>query len=410
MRLLSRRAPHSTSSGVEPPVSVVLVISNLEYGGAQRQVVEIANQLPQCGFTVHVCSLSSYVPLGAHLHARPHQLRIIPKRWKFDLLIVLRLAAFLRQVQADVVHGFLFDANIAARIAGFLARTPLVIDSERNSHYHLKRRQLLAYAMTRRMRNLCVANSQAGAEFNSRLTGMPIERYRVIYNGVDVERFRPGDRSYARRSLGLSDDQYVVGMFASFKPQKNHEMALRAFAQLALRVPTARLLLVGDELAGGLHGSSNHKQVTLKLIDTLGIHERCLVLGNRVDVETLYPACNVVVLPSLFEGTPNVALEAMACAVPVVATEVADNNLVIPNGKAGRIVALGDVDGLAATLAAMAANPDDIARMGSFARHWVATEFSRDKMIANLARVYRADTHVVRSAQAGRADAVVIAG
>jgi glycosyltransferase involved in cell wall biosynthesis len=112
------------------------------------------------------------------------------------------------------------------------------------------------------------------------------------------------------------------------------------------------------------------------------------VLGNRTDIETLYPACDVVVLSSLREGTPNVVLEAMACGVPVVATDVADNTHVIPSGRAGHIVALDDVEGLTATLASMAAHPEDTARMGTFARHWVATEFSCEKMTARLANVY----------------------
>jgi glycosyltransferase involved in cell wall biosynthesis len=382
-------APQAARCRAERPVCVVLVISNLEYGGAQRQVVEIANELPGRGFTVHVCSLSHYIPLASDLRGGRDQLHVIPKRWKFDISTVPRLAGLLRRVQADVVHGFLFDAEITARLAGFLARTPLVIDSERNSNYHLKRLQLLAYALTKRMRHLCVANSQAGAEFNSRVTGTAIERYRVVYNGVDGERFRPSDRSPIRRSLGLRDDEYVVGMFASFKPQKNHEMALRAFAQLASRLPAARLLLVGDELAGAVQGSSQYKQAMLKLIDELGIHDRCLNLGNRTDVETLYPACDVVILPSLFEGTPNVALEAMACGVPVVATGVADNTRVIPHGRAGHIVAVDDIGGLTATLAAMATSPEDTARMGSSARQWVLTEFSRETMIGRIAAVYR---------------------
>ncbi len=389
VQLLTRRAPEPALRRAGRPVSVVLVISNLEYGGAQRQVVEIANELPLRGFTVRVCSLSSYVPLAAQLRRRQTTLCIIPKRSKFDITVVPRLTAFLRRAQADVVHGFLFDANITVRLAGFLARTPLVIDSERNSNYAVKYRQLLAYATTARMRHLCVANSQAGMEFNSRLTGMSIDRYRVVYNGVDVKRFRPGNRASTRQSLGLADDEFVVGMFASFKPQKNHDMMFRAFAQLILTVRRARLLLVGDELAGGLHGSSRYKETMLTLSGELGIRERCTFLGNRTDVDTIYPACDVVVLSSWFEGTPNVALEAMACGVPVVATDVADNARVIPDGDAGRIVSLGDIAGLASTLAGMAASPEDTARMGSFAHHWVAKEFSLERMIDRIATVYR---------------------
>jgi glycosyltransferase involved in cell wall biosynthesis len=378
----------ATSSG-DRPLNVVLVVSNLEYGGAQRQVVEIANELPHRGFDVRVCSLSTYVPLAAQLRARAEQLHIVPKHWKFDVSTVVRLAGFLRRVPADVVHGFLFDANVVVRLAGLLARTPLVIDSERNSDYRLKRRQLLAYALTNRMRHLCVANSHAGASFNSRLTGTPLDRYRVVYNGVDMERFRPGDRGRARHSIGIDEQAYVVGMFASFKPQKNHPMAFRAFARLTSRVPAARLLLVGDELAGGLHGSSDYKRAMVQLIVELGIEPRCLMLGNRSDVETVYPACDAVILPSRFEGTPNVALEAMACGVPVVATDVADNAQVIPHGRAGRIVALDDVDGLATALVDMASRPEETARMGAFARRWVRTEFSCETMAERMASVYR---------------------
>jgi glycosyltransferase involved in cell wall biosynthesis len=380
-------------SGAPRPITVVLVISNLEYGGAQRQVVEIANGLSLRGYTMHVCSLSSYVPLATHLQAGRSQLHVLPKRWKFDISTVPRLAFFLRRVHADVVHGFLFDAEIAVRLAGFLARTPLVVDSERNSNYRVKRLHLLAYAMTKHMRHLCVANSEAGARFNSRITGTPIDRYRVVYNAVDVERFRPIDRPSSRQPLGLRDDEYVVGMFASLKPQKNHEMAFRAFARLASRFPASRLLLVGDELAGGVHGSSHYKQAMLALVAELGIGERCLMLGNRLDVEKLYPACDVVVLPSLFEGTPNVALEAMACGIPVVATDVSDNAKLVPNGRAGRIVALGDVDALAVTLGDMAASPVETADMGSFARKLVSTQFSQAKMIEQFACIYQASRY-----------------
>jgi glycosyltransferase involved in cell wall biosynthesis len=389
VRILNRAESQPAPASVRP-LTVVLVISNLEYGGAQRQVVEIANELSPRGFTVHVCSLSNYVPLASQLRAGRRQLHVIPKRWRFDISTVPRLATFLCRVRADVVHGFLFDAEIAVRLAGFFARTPLVIDSERNSDYPMKRLHLFAYAMTRRMRHLCVANSEAGARFNSRITATPIDRYRVVYNAVDVERFRPRDRQSSRRPLGLRDDEYVIGMFASFKPQKNHEMAFRAFARLASRRPVSRLLLVGDALAGGAHGSSHYKQTMLGLVAELGIGERCLMLGNRLDVETLYPACDVVVLPSVFEGTPNVALEAMACGVPVVATNVSDNARLIPDGQAGRIVALGDVEGLAATLADMGASPEESAHMGLFARQWVSSQFSHAKMSERIAEIYRA--------------------
>ena len=74
------------------------------------------------------------------------------------------------------------------------------------------------------------------------------------------------------------------------------------------------------------------------LVDELGIRDRCLFLGNRSDVADLYRACDVTLLPSLFEGTPNVVLESLASGVPVVATDVADNRLLLPEGEVGHVV------------------------------------------------------------------------
>src|SRR5262245_47304943 len=117
---------------MQMPLVPVMVISDLEFAGAQRQVVELANYIDSRQFDVHVCSLADYVPLAGALWDRDKRLHIIRKRGKFDLTVVWRLAHLLRQLQADIVHGFLFDAEIAARLAGRLARKPVVIGSERN--------------------------------------------------------------------------------------------------------------------------------------------------------------------------------------------------------------------------------------------------------------------------------------
>ncbi len=152
------------------PIRLTLVVSNLEYGGAQRQVVELANHLDPEQFEVRICSLSPYVPLAGDL-VRRDRLHIIAKRFKFDATVVPRLAGLLRRTRTDVVQSYLFDADIAAFLAGRLAGCSLVVGSERNANYVMKRRQVLLYRWTRRCVNLLIANSHAGAEFNQRIVG-----------------------------------------------------------------------------------------------------------------------------------------------------------------------------------------------------------------------------------------------
>lgn len=374
----------------ERPLKIALVVSNLEYGGAQRQVVQLARTLDPRRFEVHVCSLSRYVPLANELVDDRQRLHVVEKRSKYDVTVIVRLQRWLTELSADIVHGFLFDAQVAARVAGRLARVPVVIDSERNSDYRMRLVQRLAFRLTRGCVDLVIANSRAGADFHRRLHGHPPSHYRVVHNGVDSGRFRPLPGEEVRRELGLGEAGVVVGMFGSYKPQKNHALFFAAAARVVAHQPRLRLLLVGDQLAGGLRGTDEHKRRVAALVDQLGLASRCVFLGNRSDLERLYNACDVVVLPSLYEGTPNVLLEAMACGVPVVATDVGDNAHIVPDGRAGFVVPPGDEERLAERLGRLIADPDLRRRMGDAARRRVVEEFSVERLAADTAAVYEA--------------------
>jgi glycosyltransferase involved in cell wall biosynthesis len=177
-------------------------------------------------------------------------------------------------------------------------------------------------------------------------------------------------------------------MFASFKEQKNHPLAFEAARRVLQAMPRARFVFVGDMLWAGLHGSGAYKERMDRLVDELGIRERCLFLGNRSDVAPLYRACDVTLLPSLFEGTPNVVLESLASGVPVVATDVADNRLIIPDGEVGYIVPLGDAERLADRLLDLLQHDAHRERLGAAARAWVEREFSTEVLARKTGAIY----------------------
>lgn len=367
--------------------TALVVISDLEFGGAQRQVVELCNNMDRKRWDLHVCSLSNYVPLAESLRERNGRFHQVLRKSRFDWTVVPRLARLMRQIDAQVMHCFLFDAEIAGRLAGRLTRRP-VIGSERNTNYAVKRLDYLVYRMTGWAQKLTIANSSAGADFNSRTFSLPRSRYRVVHNGVDTERFRPQGADLLRRELGIHLDELVVGMFGSFKPQKNHSLLLKAAKVVLEKFPRTRFMFVGDELHQGGSGSVEFKTGIQKLVDELGIRERCLFIGNRSDVERYYPVCDLTALPSLFEGTPNVALESMASGVPVVATNVSDNSYVIPDGKAGFIVPSGDEVALADRLMRLLGNEALRKELGRNARAWVMSEFTGKRLAEKTADVY----------------------
>ena len=367
---------------------VVLVIDDLEYGGAQRQAIELANNLNSERFEVHICSLSSYLPLAVTLEDRHRRLHVISKLARLDLTVVPRLAWLLRRLRADIVHSFLFSADIASRLAGRLARTPVVISSERSSNHTISRRNLLACRLTRSCVDYVIANSRAGAAFHLRTRGHQASQYRVVYNGVDTRRFAPRDGASVREELGIAPDERLVGMFASFKPKKNHSLFYIAAQKLLKRMDRVRLLMVGDELAGSGEESNTYRERLARLVDDLGIRERCLFLGNRNDVARLYCACHVTVLPSLAEGLPNVLLESMACGVPVVATDVSDNARIAPDGRVGYIVPLNAPAIMAESIGRLLVNDSLRRKFARAARQWASSEFSIQRLAENTAAVY----------------------
>ncbi len=386
-------APESTVEGVLTPGEpfrgrVVLLISNLEYGGAQRQVVGLANHLNAGEGRADVVTLSDYVPLASALDGASNRLHVVAKRGKFDVSVIPRLARVLRECETDVVHSFLIDAEIAGRLAGRMSGRVAVIGSERNTDYRRRFRHWLALRATGGMFDAIIANSNAGRRFQMRTMGIAADRIFVVHNGVDVDRFSRRAESRFRSALGLDGPAKVVGMFCSFKRQKNHAMYFRMAQRVLERQPGAVFLCVGSQLHGGIQASDVYQRRMRDMVDELKLAEAVRFVGNQDDVVDAYNACDLTVLTSEREGTPNVLLESMACEVPVVATDVADNAIVVPDGRVGYVVPLDDDGAMADRVSLLLGDDDGRRGMGEAAREWVSREFSMAALAAKTTAVY----------------------
>ncbi len=377
------------TGGAAPALRILLLISNLEYGGAQRQVVLLTNHLNGIGVETHVACLSGYVPLSRELRDADRFLHIVQKRSKFDVTVVSRLARLLRELDVNIVHTFLLDSEIAGRLACRRIPHVAVIGSERNTDYKRKWRQTLALRWTQHRLDAVIANSNAGMRFQKKTLGIDDERLHVVHNGVDTARFSPGSNAALRRELGIPDRAGVVGMFASFKKQKNHLMFFRAAVRIRRDHPETHFLCVGRELHGGLQSSDRYMDEMKEAIVSMGLGDAMHLLGNRDDMCDVYQACDVTALTSVREGTPNVLLESMACGVPVVATDISDNHLVVPEGRSGHVVPLEDDEGMARRVAHLLGEASARQAMGDEARRWVEAEFSVDALARKTVKVYR---------------------
>lgn len=367
------------------PLKVLVVISNLTHGGAERQVVELANRIDSNLVDLHICSLSTHCPLAKHLNS-PEKLHILEKKSKYDIALIFRLASFLKNNHFNLVHGFLFDAEIASRFAGRIAGIK-VIGSERNSKNNFGKFKTWIYRATSGLMDLCVANSNAGARFSQQAFGIPADRYAVIYNGVDTNRFSPGLSSIDRSTLGIGDSVKVVAMVGSFKRQKNHAFLLAAIKELKARFEQVVFVFVGSPIKEGPEANTGYYEEVQALVDEYGIRDMCKFVDARSDIEEVYRLCDFTVLPSLFEGTPNVVLESLACGVPVIASDVADNRYVLP-ADVGFIVSLGEVTALQESMYSLLTNESLRQDMSLRARSWVQEKFSLSSMADKFSQIY----------------------
>ena len=208
---------------------------------------------------------------------------------------------------------------------------------------------------------------------------LPSRKVHWIRTGVDVDRFRPGLSRQWRRDLGITDDEVVFGFLGALRPEKNLPLLLRAFA--AARVPNSRLLLIGD---GGLRPELE------QLTRTLGLDGRVLFPGYAPDPAAALAALDVFTLSSSTEQTSNSLLEAMACGLPAVVTDVGDSRIVLGDEAPSFTSPPGDEGAYAAALSAMARSPELRKEWGERNRRRCVAEYPQDRMIRDYHALYRA--------------------
>lgn len=206
----------------------------------------------------------------------------------------------------QIVHSHIDAMSYLPLSAAKRAGVPVRIAHSHNTSIDLDLKlplKLLFRAQVPRVANYYCACGQAAGEFL-----FPEKKFTLIYNAIRADRFRfcQETRTRVRRELGITD-QLVIGHVGRLSYQKNHKFILKIFVELRRKVPNALLLLVGE----------GEKEASLrKLVRRLGLEEQVLLLGKRADVDRLYQAMDVFLLPSRFEGIPVVGVEAQFSGLP----------------------------------------------------------------------------------------------
>lgn len=295
-----------------------------------------------------------------------------------DAQAIAELCSIFRRLRPDVVHTHTPKAGIFGRLAARAAGVPAVVNTV-HGLYALPedrwRKRALIYGLER-MASTCshaeLVQNPEDIEVLARI-GVPREKLRLLGNGVDLARFDPAGVSEERaqgirRELGAGPGDVVCLLVGRLVAEKGYHEAFSAAAMLRTRSPRVRLVVVGP------HEPDKPDAVGLddvRRAEANGV----LFLGLRHDVEDLYAASDIFVLPSYREGFPRAAMEAAAMGLPVVATRIRGCRQVVEHGVTGLLVAPRDSTGLAAAMATLGGDEAMRRRMGTAARAKALSEF-----------------------------------
>jgi glycosyltransferase involved in cell wall biosynthesis len=295
-----------------------------------------------------------------------------------DAGVVWQLARALRHQRPALLQTFLFHANLAGRLAGWRAGVPKVISGIRVAE-HRTRMHLWLDRITNRLvdRNVCV--SQAVADFSIRRAKLDPRKIIVIPNGVDAARFSAASPADLKQ-YGIPVGSRTFLFVGRLDQQKGLSYLLAAWQRLVATHPALQLLLVGE---GPLRPALEAQIVEL------GLTASVRLLGWREEIPELMRAVDCVVLPSLWEGMPNVVLEAMAAGLPVVATRVEGTQEVIQDGRTGWLISPRSVSELTRALTEVIADPAAAQLRGECGRELVQQQFTWEAMVNRYEQLYR---------------------
>lgn len=357
-----------------PPHPIALCITELEVGGAERMFVELATRLDRQRFAPHVYVLgpeptASRDELCQRLRAAdvPATYLNATRTWHAPATIA-RLAACWRRERPVLVQSFLFHANLVARLAARAARVPHVLCGLRVAEPTRPWRLRIDRA-TSGLVERYVTVSQDVAEHAVRDGGLPADKLTVIANGVDLARFAVAAPIDAR-ALGVPGGRRFFVFIGRLEEQKRPAWLLRVLGDVFARLPEHDLVLVGD---GPQRTALEQQARDWKL------ESRVHFCGRRDDVPEILAAADALVLPSAWEGMPNVVLEAMAVGRPVVACDVTGVRELLGSADE-QIAGADDGPGFARRIVEICGKSSEIRRLGEENRRR-AGSFSLDRMV-----------------------------
>ncbi len=363
-------------------VTILHLITGLETGGAEGMLARLVTRTDRSRFRSVVVSMTDRGALGPIVAEAGIPLETLGiGRGMIDPRGVTRLIRVLRRYRPDIVQTWLYHADLLGLIVNRLGLAPRLAWNIRCSDMAGPMRVRAILGRCSALPETVIINSLAGRRFHEGIGYHP-RRWAYIPNGYDTQLMRPDDaaRSRLRAALGIQPSAIVIGMPARYHRMKDHAAFLAAARQAAAN-PDIVFVLLGAGIEPG-------NPDLVRAIEAEGLLPRLRLLGERADMNAVYPALDIATLSSAFgEGFPNVLAEAMACGVPCVATDSGDSAEIL--GEFGIIVPPRDPAALARGWQRMIEIGHDGRRqLGLKARARIVEHYDLDRVVPRFEALY----------------------
>jgi glycosyltransferase involved in cell wall biosynthesis len=370
--------PDLRTASVSDSRRIAFCITDLDPGGAERALVQIATGLAARGWETSVYCLSGPGELAAPLREAGIPVECLGARSPYAWHVVRRLTHALRRYRPALLQTFLFHANLSGRWAAWRAGVPTTVCglrvAERDAPWRMR---VDRWSQSLVRMNVCV--SQGVADFAIREVGLPPNKVCVIRNGVEFERFAQA-RAVDWTSYGLPQDATVLLFIGRLHPQKGPELLLEAATPWLNQQSSLHLVYVGE---GPLRAELEQQ------IENRSVRSRVHLLGRCPDVAPLLKGAAMLALPSRWEGLPNVLLEAMAAGCPVIATDVEGSREVLSHGENGLLCRVNSVAELREAIGRLWASPELRRSLAERSQDIVSEHFTWMSVVESYDRLYR---------------------
>jgi glycosyltransferase involved in cell wall biosynthesis len=376
------------------PLRVLSVIGQLMVGGAETYLTRIAQTIRQFNVDMEVCALdrvglrlAELEQAGVVVHGTPFGTRVPRSNTLRLLKTVDSIRHMVRTGRFDIVHTYLFWSDILGVTGARLAGCRRIIVGRRAMHAWIHDPKRLYHGLeqfTNTLANEVIGNSEAVLRDAAAHEPFLPRIRKVIYNGIDVSAYKP--------SASSTSGPLRIVTVGALAPRKGQEYAIEALKLVVAAGVDAKLVLVG---------SGSDEAMLRRVAAGSGVDDRITFAGEHRDPRPFLSPADVFLLPSRQEGFSNAILEAMACGLPVIATDVGGNAEAIVHKQGGLIVEPQNPEVLAAAITELAGNREGLADMGRFNRERVAEHFSLEESARSLADWYFRRTAVIGSGSRG---------